>query len=134
MFFQLIKGFQQKKKNAVKRVFRRNFRGYDKLLFQERLNKLDWSIIYELNNVNEMWDMVLMVLHMRPIEFVRTNGVTSNRHVWYNSSLDSIAVERDKLFRAFIKSNKKKPELYLLALEKRKEHNRAVKKCKEDFF
>lgn len=60
--------------------------------------------------------------------------IKENKQVWYNSSLKSIAVERDKLFQAFIKSKRKKPWLYQLAFEKRKEHNRAVKKCKEDFF
>lgn len=46
-------------KNQVKYVFKRNFRHYDKTLFQERLNNLDWSVIDQLNNVDEMWSMVL---------------------------------------------------------------------------
>lgn len=74
---------------------------------------------------------------MRPIGYAhiyKWSSVKVHRPVWYNSSLDSIAMERDKLFQAFNRCEKKKPELYTLAIEKRKEYNRTVKKCKQDFF
>lgn len=123
-------------KNKARKVFRRSFSHYDKIVFQERLNKVDWSLIQRLNNVDEMWDMTLKGIiyetnRLCPYKWI---SIKNNKQSWYNSSLGSLAKERDKLFQAFIRSKREKPKLYQLALEKRKEHNRAVKKCKEDFF
>lgn len=123
-------------KQAVKKVYKRSFKNYDRLFFQERLSKLDWSTIDLLGNVNEMWNMVCsrIAYEANILCPYRWSNIKQNAHVWYNSSLKSIALERDRLFRAFNRSKRKNVALYTLATNKRKEHNRETKKCKENFF
>lgn len=61
-------------------------------------------------------------------------NVKQNKVRWYNSSLNSIAQERDRLFQAFKRGKRKNVAIYTAAISKRKEYSRAVKKCKKTFF
>lgn len=115
---------------ATKEIYNRSFQNYDKLVFQERLCNLDWGTIELLENVVEMWNMVRreIVYEANILCPYKWSVVKQNMLGWYNSSLKSIALGRDKLFSAFNRYKKKNVDLYRLAVDKRKEHNREVKR------
>lgn len=83
-----------------------------------------------------MWNMVLngIVYEANLLCPYRWNTVRCHKPIWYNSSLTSLATERDGLFNAFNRSKGKNVNIYWLAVSKRKEHNREVKKSKENYF
>lgn len=90
-------------------VYKRSFKSYDKDIFQENLQDLDWSLL-DLLEVDEMWQMVVNAMlyeadSLCPYKWIKVN---SCRPIWFTSQMNELACDRDILFRNYRRGHKKK--------------------------
>lgn len=117
-------------------VRRRNMRKYDRDVFCEKIEKLDWSLLDILVDVNEMWIMIYKAIvyelnFMCPYTFFK---IRKYAPLWFSKYLVCVARERDRLWDKYRKGGRRNHSLYENAVKKRREFNSLVKKAKKDFF
>lgn len=118
-----------------KYVYKRSFKSYDVIEYQQRLAELDWSLL-DLLDVYEMWQMIVNALLYEadlqcPYKWLKIN---SRRPLWYTSQMGEIARDRDILFRNYRRGNRKNNTLYEKAVEKRNEFNKLIKVSRDSFY
>ena len=84
----------------------RSLKKYDKAVFNEKLTECDFSVIYELSEVNEAWETFkskfLCILNkMAPLKEVR---IKQQSDPWVNSELLELIEQRDHNLKLFRKS------------------------------
>lgn len=114
-------------------IYKRN---YDLKADSEILQKLDWSVINLLEDVNIAWSMLykgilLVVNDLCPYKNLK---VKANKPVWYNSNLCNSERERDILVRNYKRSGIKSEDRYQQMMLKRKEFNKVLESTKHSFF
>lgn len=108
---------------------------FDRLGYQMRLQQLDWSVLYIIEDINLKWDMVKKAImydanHYCPLKWFK---VKKNIPEWHNGEIMRVAQDRDRLFRNYRRNKKENPSLYQQAVSKRREFNKLVKSVKTNY-
>lgn len=132
--------FIVKKREKIKRTFEykrtRSYKSYNGVIFQDKLNNLDWSIFDILSDVDDMWNMLHSAISyemniMCPVVYTKVN---TTKPIWYNQELYEVSKERDRLFKKFRRSKGVNEATFQLAVNKRNLFAKMVRTAKEDFY
>lgn len=114
----------------------RQYKLFDSIIFQNKLESLDWSIYDLLTDVDEMWSMLYNGIKYEldiMCPYVRTK-VNTSKPMWFSQELYELSKERDRLFTKFRRSKGKNTVCYEQAVSKRKEFACLVKIAKETYY
>ena len=79
----------------------RSYKNYDKAVFCERLNQLNWNLLYQCDSVDTAWDIMLLnimntIKDMCPLKKYK---VAEAKEPWITNELLELIKDKDRLLR-----------------------------------
>ena len=120
--------------NKKMKFFGRSYKNYNAETFKEKLRNLDWTNLFEIENPNTAWDILIgnIIEILESICPLKEFSVNEYKEKWMNRDLMELIIDKDLALKKAKKT--KKQEDLSCARKIRNKTGKIIEKAKTDFL